>query len=161
MGSRILVHESVYDVFVKKLSDKVSKLRMGDPQDPNTQIGPVITSESREKIHAHVQNAIGQGATLVQGGRIEKGDGFYYSPTILGDVTEDMDVFSQEIFGPVVSVTKFSSPEGAIRLANASEFGLAASIWTRNLQIAHKVAKKIDCGIIWINGHHRRSGLPR
>jgi acyl-CoA reductase-like NAD-dependent aldehyde dehydrogenase len=130
-------------------------LVIGDPQDINTQIGPVITDASRTRIHAHVEKAVKQGAEVVLGGKSLNGQGYYYAPTILGQVTKEMDVFNEEVFGPVVSVTKFATEEEAIELANHSEFGLAASVWTKELSRAHRVANVLETGIVWINGHHR------
>jgi acyl-CoA reductase-like NAD-dependent aldehyde dehydrogenase len=154
MGSRVLVHESVYHEFVTKMALKTSALRIGDPQDISTQIGPVITRESLERIHEHVKNAISDGAELVCGGMPLEGQGYYYLPTILGNVTREMRIFKEEVFGPVVAITKFSTIQEAVELANDSEFGLGASIWTRDMATAHKMANQVDAGVVWINGHH-------
>lgn len=103
--------------------------------------------------------AVSQGAKIVIGGKPIDRDGYYYYPTILSEVTKEMDIFNEEVFGPVVSITKFSTENEAIELANHSEFGLAASIWTKKLDRAHRVANELETGITWINGHHRKKAL--
>lgn len=154
MGSRILVHEDIYNEFVELLQVKVSLLIIGDPQNQKTQLGPVITGESRTSIHKNVTLAVSEGATLVCGGYPIEREGFFYAPTILADVTTKMSIFHKEVFGPVVTITKFSSEAEALQLANDSEFGLAASVWTQNLSCAHRMAKSLDVGIVWVNTHH-------
>ncbi|KAI8904848.1 putative aldehyde dehydrogenase family protein [Gorgonomyces haynaldii] len=154
MGSRILVHESVKDEFVDKLRQKVNGLKMGDPLDQETQIGPVITKESKQRIHAFVQRAQEQGGRIVTGGVYEDTDGYFYPPTVIDNVTNQMDIFHKEVFGPVVSVTSFKDDQEAVRLANDSEFGLAASLWTENISRAHLVSEQLRVGIVWVNAHH-------
>jgi acyl-CoA reductase-like NAD-dependent aldehyde dehydrogenase len=153
MGSRILVQDSVYDEFLEKFKLKIAKITMGNPLDMKTMMGPVISQQSRIRIHAHVLHALSQGAKLQAGGYIPDMVGHYYPPTCL-EVTPDMDVFHKEVFGPVVCITPFSTVSEAIKLANDSEFGLACSIWDQDFKNALSVSQKIDTGIVWINGHH-------
>eukprot|EP01083_Nonionella_stella_P037487 102199_1 len=159
MGARILIQESIYEEVVGKLVDKVSKIKCGLPQDIKTQFGPVISREQREKVIEFVECAQSEGGKVLCGGRVP-GDkalsnGYYYEPTVIGDCTVDMRVVREEVFGPVIVLLKFKDEQDAIAIANDSEFGLAASIWTKSVDRAHRVASKLDVGIIWINDHHR------
>jgi acyl-CoA reductase-like NAD-dependent aldehyde dehydrogenase len=159
MGARVLVHESMYDRFISLLAAKAAKIRLGDPTSMNTQMGPVISKSSRERISRMVETAKMQGAQIVTGGSIpvlEKpfNNGYFYSPTVI-KVDQSMEIWREEVFGPVVVAIPFSTESEAIKLANDSPFGLAAAIWTKDVMRAHRVADKLDVGIIWINDHHR------
>ena len=160
MGARVLVHESKYEEFISQLSAKATKIRMGDPTDMTTQMGPVISEASRIRIAGMVDKARAEGATVVTGGAAptdlpEPFDkGYYYSPTVIG-VDDTMEIWREEVFGPVVVAIPFKDEAHAIALANDSPFGLAAAVWTKDVMRAHRVADKLDVGIIWINDHHR------
>lgn len=158
-GSRFLVHEDLYDEFVKSLGDMAGRIRLGDPSDPRTQLGPVISSGARTRILSIVETAVLEGASLISGGRAATvdgfADGFFVEPTVLGGVTNDMSVARTEIFGPVAVVIPFRTEAEAIAMANDSPYGLGAGIWTQDVARAHRVASKLEFGIVWVNDHHR------
>ena len=152
-GSRLLVHRSIADELIDAVAGRARRIALGNPTDPATEMGPI----SQEKIFAGVRDgvsgALGQGAELIAGGpdAPTPDRGWFYAPTVLGGVTPDMDVFSTELFGPVLAVTTFETEEEAIALANGTEFGLAAGIWTHDLGRAHRVARGVVAGTAWIN----------
>lgn len=159
-GSRFLVQRGVYDAFTDRLSARVAALRQGDPADVATDIGPVISARSRDRCTGVIRAAQAAGARLVAGGRL--GDlpagmegGFFVPPTVFADVTPDMALFRDEVFGPVVSVTPFGDEAEAIGLANAGPFALGASVWTRDIGQAHRVTGQLKAGVMWINDHHK------
>ena len=155
-GSRLLIQKGIYDKFVDKFVEKVKNIKVGDPLDNNTQMGPVISEQQLNKIDKMVKNAKKEGAKVLCGGNIINNqlNGYYYEPTVL-EVEPHMEIFQEEVFGPVVVVHKFTDEKNAIELANNSEYGLGASIWTNNIKIGHRIADNIDAGIIWINDHHK------
>jgi acyl-CoA reductase-like NAD-dependent aldehyde dehydrogenase len=158
-GARVLVQRDSYDAFVAALVERTSRLRLGDPLDLETQVGPLVSRAQRDKAADAVDRARAQGATVLVGGRIPNsdrlGDGWFYEPTIVTDVTPSMDLWSEEVFGPVVLVAPFDDEADAIAQANDSPFGLAASIWTADAAKAVRVSRQLDIGIIWVNDHHR------
>lgn len=159
MGARLVIHSSIYDKFVNALAAKANAIRMGDPFDVETQMGPVISHPARLRIKGMVDKAVTQGAKIIAGASIPNlatpfDKGCFYSPTILG-VSKDMDIWRDEVFGPVVVAVPFDSEEEAIELANDSPFGLAAAVWTKDVMKGHRVADKLDVGLVWINDHHR------
>src|ERR1700724_309295 len=158
-ASRHLVQASIYDEFVEKLKAKTKAIRIGDPFDPSTQLGPVISARQRDRVLSYSQYGREDGARLVTGGVAAKvpglEGGFFVEPTVFADVKSDMRIFQEEVFGPFTSVTPFKDEADALRLANDSPFGLAAAIPTRDIGRAHRVASAVKAGIVWINDHHR------
>lgn len=155
-GSRILVHRSVYDQYVEQFVEKVSRLRIDDPMSPNAQIGAVVSAEHKAKILNHLNIARQEGAKIAYGGQEYQmtgrcKDGYFLQPTVITGLPNNCRTNQEEIFGPVVSIQAFDHEEEAIALANDSPYGLAASVWTENLNRAHRVAEQIQTGIVWVN----------
>lgn len=157
-GTRLLVHEDIAEVFLEKLIPKVRKLRIGDPLNPTTQIGAVISVKQLERIRHYIEVGKNEGATLLIGGKqmevegLEKG--LFMEPTIFTNVCSEMRIANEEIFGPVLSVLTFKNEEEAVRIANGTDFGLATTLWTRDLGKAHRLAEKFESGIVWVNTVH-------
>jgi acyl-CoA reductase-like NAD-dependent aldehyde dehydrogenase len=158
-GSRILVQESIYDEFVDALAARAAKIRIGDPAQPDTQLGPVISEKAQQRILDYIALGLEEGAELVCGGGIPEdpalADGFYVEPTVLREVRNSMRCAREEIFGPVAVVIPFIEEDDAVTLANDSAFGLGSSIWTNDVARAHRVADRLTHGIVWVNDHHR------
>ena len=157
-GSRLLLQDSVYDSFVEDLADRVSRIRVGPPGDPQTEVGPLIHPEHWEKVNSYMDVARQEGATVLVGGGRPVGypQGNYFSPTLITNVRNDMRVAQEEIFGPVLVVIRFKDEAEALRLANDVRYGLAAYVWTRDLARGHRVAQAIESGMVWVNSHNVR-----
>ncbi len=152
-GSRLLVQRSVYDKFLNKLVTGASKLAVGDPASETTEIGPVCNERQYQHVRTSIEQAIANGATLALGDTGPDRPGFRVSPTILSNVSNDMAVAQEEIFGPVVVVIPFEDEHDAIKLANQSRFGLAGAVWSENGARGHRVAEALNAGTVWINGY--------
>ncbi|MCZ7573276.1 MAG: aldehyde dehydrogenase [Ardenticatenaceae bacterium] len=158
-GTRLLVHSSIYDGFLEALKERTRQLRMGNPLEPTTQIGPVISQAQLDRIQHYVETGLQEGAKLLVGGNrpMEPGlnRGYFYTPTVFYDVSNDMTIAQEEIFGPVTVVIPFSSEDEVVRIANDVPYGLGASVWTNDIKRAHSVAHRLRTGVVWINDHHR------
>ncbi|KAL0368724.1 UNVERIFIED_CONTAM: Aldehyde dehydrogenase family 2 member C4 [Sesamum calycinum] len=150
-GTRIFVQEGIYDKFVARLLEEVKTWVVGDPFDPNVNQGPQVDKKQYEKVLLYIERGKKEGATLLVGGKPLPGKGYYIEPTIFTDVTDDMTIAKEEIFGPVMSIMKFKSVEEAIKRANGTKYGLAAGIMTNDLNIANTVARSVRAGAVWIN----------
>lgn len=159
-GSRILLQRTIAAEFTDRLLEAVGALQLGDPLDPNTEIGPVACEPQYNKVLSYVQIAEDEGAKRLCGGihpetPNELRDGLFVKPTIFGSVTNDMRIAQEEVFGPIACLLEFSDEEEAVRVANDTRFGLAAGVWTENVGRAHRVANQLEAGTVWINTYRR------
>ena len=164
-GSRILVQEKIYDEFVKKFVSEVQNMKIGDPSDENTKLGALISPEHLSKVEEYIKIAKDEGGTVLTGGYPnlpkEFKNGNWISPTVIADLDVNSRCSTEEIFGPVVTIHKFSNEKEAVEIANNTRYGLAGSIWTNDLEKANRVAKSIHTGMIWINTWlHRDLRVP-
>jgi acyl-CoA reductase-like NAD-dependent aldehyde dehydrogenase len=175
-GSRALVARGIYDELLERLERRTSVIVLGDPMDGTTEMGPIANVPQLERVETMVEAARGEGARVVTGGaRAEVAgltDGLFYGPTILDGVGNDASIAQNEVFGPVLTVLPFGSEDEAVALANATRFGLAAGVWTRDVKRAHRVARRLQAGTVWINtyraitfnspfGGYKESGFGR
>ena len=156
--NRVYVQRAVEGEFTRLLTGKTAALRLGDPFADDTQVGPVVEQAGLDKIQAQVQDALSRGATATTGGAVERG--LYFQPTILTNVAPGSVILREETFGPVAPVVVFDTEEEALRLANASEYGLAAYAYTRDLARAWRVAEGLEYGIVGINDGLPSAGSP-
>jgi acyl-CoA reductase-like NAD-dependent aldehyde dehydrogenase len=172
-GSRILIHKSIAEDFVRKVVEVSRTIKVGDPLDPSVKVGAIINEQQATKICSYFDSAKEEGAKVQLGGnRICDDKGCYIEPTVYSEVTADMKIAKEEIFGPVLSVLTFETEQEAIEIANSTPFGLSASIWTKDIDRAMKLSRSVDAGTIWINtfmngyaevpfGGYKESGLGR
>ena len=175
-GTRVFVHHTVHDEFVSRLAQRTAKMRVGDPMDPATDVGALISAEHRDKVLGYIDQGRAAGARLVCGGGRPAdpalANGFFVDPTVFTACTDDMAIVREEIFGPVMSVLTFATEDEVVARANSSEYGLAAGVFTRDIQRAHRVVARLEAGTIWINnynitpiempfGGYKQSGIGR
>jgi betaine-aldehyde dehydrogenase len=174
--SRILVERPVYESFVERFVERTRAIRLGDPLDDATEMGPLISAAHRDRVDGFVRRAVAQGARLCCGGQVKTGDpwdrGSFYEPAVFRDVDPSLEIAREEVFGPVVAILPFDTEDEAVRLANASIYGLSGSLWTRDLARALRVVRAIETGVISVNtswsvhlempfGGVKRSGVGR
>ena len=156
-GSRILVERPIYDEFLERYAARASKIVVGDPHDPKTEVGALVHPEHFDKVMSYVEIGKSEGRLLAGGGRPEGlPTGNYVAPTVFADVKPDARIFQEEIFGPVVAITPFDTDAEALELANGVRYGLAAYIWTRDLERAHNFSQNVEAGMVWLNSHNVR-----
>lgn len=158
--SRLLLHDSVYDEVVERVGERIRKLRLGDPLDPASEMGPVNSKRQLERVMGFIESARADGARLITGGRRPPGEtfarGYWVEPTFYADVTPSMRVAREEVFGPIVCAMRWSTEDQAIAIANATAFGLTAAVWTRDLATSLRVMRRVEAGVVWVNtsGQH-------
>ncbi len=156
-GSRLFVEKKIKDEFIEKLVDRAKKLQPGDPMDPKTRFGALTSESQMEKVLGYIEKGKAEGARLVAGGeraRVGNGKGFFVQPTVFDGVRNDMTIAREEIFGPVLAAIEFADAEEAVREANNTPYGLAAAVWTRDIGKAHRIARRLQAGTVWINTYN-------
>ncbi len=175
-GTRVFVHDSLYDRFVEEVAERTRQIVVGDPFDPQTQMGPLVSREHYDKVCDYMDKAKSSEARHVCGGdkpaATDLAEGFYVMPAVFADCTDDLDFVKNEVFGPLMSILRFSEEEEAVRRANDTEYGLSAAVFTKDLQRANRIATELEAGIVWINeynvtppsvpfGGYKQSGIGR
>jgi aldehyde dehydrogenase (NAD+) len=174
-GSRLFVESKVQDEFLEKLVGRAKKMTPGDPLDPKTRMGAIVSQEQMETVLGYIEAGKSEGAKLIAGGKrvsVDGGKGFFIEPTVFGGVSNEMKIAQEEIFGPVLATLKFDDVDEVVELANRNQYGLAAAVWTRDLKKAHQVSRQLRAGTVWINtyglmdaalpfGGHKSSGFGR
>lgn len=156
-GSRIIVQRGIYDEFVERYAAQAKRVKVGLPSDPKTEVGALVHPEHFEKVMSYVELGKEEGRLVAGGGRPEEfPEGNFVQPTVFADIAPDARIFQEEIFGPVVAITPFDTEEEALELANNTKYGLAAYIWTSNLQRAHNFSQAVEAGMVWLNSNNVR-----
>ncbi|MEP7247439.1 MAG: aldehyde dehydrogenase family protein [Gammaproteobacteria bacterium] len=153
-GSRLFVHERIFDRVTEGIAQIAAKIKLGPPLDPTTEMGPLISSRQQQRVLEYIASGREEGAEVLVGGERLSADGAYVQPTVLTQVTPKMRVVREEIFGPVLTVQRFTDVGDVIRRANDTDFGLGASIWTRDLDMAHAFIRQFRAGTVWVNTHN-------
>ncbi|MFF0720025.1 NADP-dependent succinic semialdehyde dehydrogenase [Micromonospora sp. NPDC003816] len=151
-AKRFIVHADVYDAFAEAFAHRMSALRVGDPMDDDTDVGPLASARGRDEVDAQVRDAVDKGATVLCGGEKPAGDGWFYPPTVVTDLRPDMRMWSEEVFGPVAGLYRVASYDEAIEVANGTAYGLGSNAWTRDPQEQERFATDLEAGAVFVNG---------
>jgi aldehyde dehydrogenase (NAD+) len=154
-ASRLLLHEDIYEEFTARVVERASKLKVGNPLDDDTVLGALVSETQLKQVLSYIEKGKAEGAKLLCGGERdtegEKARGFFCKATVFGDVKPDMVIAQEEVFGPVLAILKFKDEEDAVRVANSTVYGLAAAVWTSDISRAHRMAGRIQSGVVWLN----------
>ena len=153
-GSRLLVEDSIFDEFMQGVADVAKASKIGPGLDPTNEVGPLVSQEQLSRVKGYIDQGLADGARALTGGNLHGNQGFYVEPTVLVDVEDSFSVYREEIFGPVVVATRFDAEKGVRAAANDTPYGLAASVWTKDISKAHRTAREIKAGTVWINCHN-------
>jgi aldehyde dehydrogenase (NAD+) len=156
-GSRLFVDRKIHDEFVNKLAERTKKIKPGDPLDPKTRLGAIVSEQQMKSVLGYIEAGKKEGAQLVAGGNrasVDGGNGFFIEPTVFDGVKNNMKIAQEEIFGPVLATITFDDVEEAAHLANQNPYGLAAAVWTNDVRKAHAVARRLKAGTVWINAYN-------
>jgi aldehyde dehydrogenase (NAD+) len=158
-GSRVLVHEEIYDTFAEALVQRTARIKVGDPLDPTTEMGTLASRAQYEKVLRYIEIGEAEGARLATGGRRPQdpklAQGLFVEPTVFTEVNNEMRIAREEIFGPVAALIRFRDEDDAVRFANDTSFGLAAGVWTDNVARAHRMIRRLRAGTVWINNYRK------
>ena len=152
-GSRLYVHRKIFDRVVEGVGGAAQAIRLGPGLDPDTQMGPLVSREQQDRVMRYIQSSRSDGASVVAGGEVPAHPGYYVKPTVIADVKQNMRVVQEEIFGPVLVAERFDDLDEVAALANDTQYGLSASIWSNDLTAVHRLIPKIRAGTVWVNGH--------
>ena len=153
-GTRVFVQKGIKEAFLTRMAERLKGVKMGDPQDPDVNFGPMVSENQRNIVMGYIEKGVAEGARLITGGNLVDGDGFYIEPTVFADVTDEMTIAREEIFGPVLSVLDFDTEEEVLARANDTEFGLAAGVFTADLTRAHRMVAGFEAGTCYINTYN-------
>jgi acyl-CoA reductase-like NAD-dependent aldehyde dehydrogenase len=153
-GSRVFIERSAYEKMTAALAERAKTIRLGNPLDPKTHMGPLVSAEQRDRVLSFIESGKNEGAQLLSGGEAVPGSGYFVQPTVFGGVGDKMKIAREEIFGPVVSVLPFDTLDEVMERANSTDYGLVAAVWTKDVKKAHLAAQKLKAGTVWINCYH-------